>query len=71
MRINNVLSWLYVFVAAFLSVGCSDDIAQEVSQGIVSIEEPSVVLPQKGRYYSIGVKAVAAPGTLSVTTDDD
>ena len=71
MRINNVLSWLYVFVAAFLSVGCSDDIAQEVSQGIVSIEEPSVVLPQKGRYYSIGVKAVAAPGTLSVTTDAD
>ncbi len=55
--------------AACLQAGCSDDTAQEAPQGIVSIDEPDIVLPQKGRYYSFGVTAGTVTGALSVTTD--
>lgn len=71
MRINKLLAGLFATFAMLLPTGCSDDTVPEAPQGSVQLEETSVVLPQKGRYYSIAVTSNAAPGTLSVTTDAD
>ncbi len=71
MKVNKLLTGLFAVFAMLLLTGCSDDTTPEASQGSVTLEETSVVLPQKGRYYTVAVTTNVAPGMLTVTTDAD